>query len=103
MRKARFLAPCRGDLIAIFDYITEGSGSVAVARTFVTKLRMRCHELASYDTIVGRLRPDLGPDVRSIPHGAYIIFFRYDGERFEVVRIVEGHRDMGSLFDASSP
>ena len=38
-------------------------------------------------------------DIRSAVHGNYVIFFRYAGERFEVVNIFEGHRDIESCFD----
>lgn len=31
-------------------------------------------------------------------HKGYAIFFRYEGGRFEVVNILEGHRDVEAYF-----
>ncbi len=99
MRRATFLSSVRGDLLDILTYIAETSGSVANAEAFTRKLRAQCHKLASYRTVMGRARPELRPDIRSFPYKGYVIFFRYVGERFEVVNIVEGHRDIEALFD----
>ncbi len=48
---------------------------------------------------MGRLRAELQPDLRSHPHKAYVIFFRYVGDVLEVVNILEGHRDIEAFFD----
>ena len=32
-------------------------------------------------------------------HKGYVIFFRYADHRFEVVNILEGHRDIEAFFD----
>jgi plasmid stabilization system protein ParE len=45
---------------------------------------------------LGRPRPDVGPAIRSFPFRGYLIFFRYSGENFEVLKIVEEHRDDAS-------
>ena len=34
----------------------------------------------------------------SFPFRGYVIFFRYQAETFEVVNVLEGHRDFLSLF-----
>ena len=47
---------------------------------------------------LGRARPELGPDLRSVSHKGYVIFFRYADERFEVVDMLEGHRDIEAFF-----
>jgi toxin ParE1/3/4 len=98
VRRAVFLASVRADLIEIQTYIARQSGSRAVGRDFATELRRRCHELAALPGTIGRARPELGPDLRSSSHKGYVIFFRYAGERFEVVDILEGHRDIEAFF-----
>ena len=55
-------------------------------------------ELAALPGTMGVARPELLPDLRSVPYGNYVIFFRYTGEAFEVVNILEGHRDIGGYF-----
>lgn len=93
MRRAVFLSSVRNDLAQILAYVSEQSGSVSFAEKFVARLRAQCRKLASLPGELGRPRPDLGPAIRSFPFRGYIIFFRYADERFEVVKIVERHRD----------
>ncbi len=98
MRRATFLASVRNDFLAILAYIADQSGSVAVAEAFVRDLRAKCHRLAALDGSMGRARPELRADIRSFPYKGYVIFFRYAAGRFEVVNILEGHRDIESHF-----
>lgn len=98
MRRAIFLASVRADFLAILTYIATESGSVGIAEAFVRRLRAQCHKLAAIEGVIGRARPELRPDIRSIPFGHNVIFFRYVGDRFEVVNILEGHRDIDSYF-----
>jgi toxin ParE1/3/4 len=41
--------------------------------------------------------PELRPDIRSFPFKGYLILFRYVGDTFEVINIIEGHRDIEAL------
>jgi toxin ParE1/3/4 len=99
VRRAIFLRSVREDLLAILTYVTQESGSVAVGEAFVKKLREKCHDLAALQATIGRARPELRQDIRSFPFMGYVIFFRYRDERFEVVNILEGHRDVEHYFD----
>jgi plasmid stabilization system protein ParE len=99
VRRAIFLASVRNDLVAILTHIARTSGSLSLAQRFVAELRRRCHELAALPGTLGRARPELGPDLRSMSHKGYVIFFRYADHRFEVVNILEGHRDIEAFFD----
>ena len=99
MRRATFLASVRTDLLNIFTYIAEASGSVSIAENFVSKLRVECHTLAAITGTIGRARPELRPDIRSAVYRNYVIFFRYVDDRFEVVNILESHRDIDAYFD----
>ena len=98
MRRATFLASVRADLIAILSSIADSSGSVAVGEAFVQRLRAKCHKLAALEATLGRARPELRADIRSFPYKNHVIFFRYVDDRFEVVDILEGHRDIASYF-----
>jgi toxin ParE1/3/4 len=52
---------------------------------------------------MGVSRVDLAPDLRSAVFENYVIFFRYAEDRFEVVNILEGHRDIPEYFSPSTP
>lgn len=94
MRRATFLASVRADLLEILGYVAEKSGSVAAAEAFVRDLRGQCHKLAALEATVGRPRPELRSDIRSFPFKGYVIH----AGRFEVVNILEGHRDVEGFF-----
>jgi plasmid stabilization system protein ParE len=97
--RIRFTAATRNDLGQIYRYIREQSGSGTVARRFVHELRAKCADLAAAPIQMGRPRTELRADLRSHPHKSYVIFFRYIGDVLEVVRVIEGHRDIPALFD----
>ena len=98
MRRAVFLASVEADLLSVFEYIATASNSISVAERFVRALRDHCHKLAGLPGALGRERPDLRPDIRSAVFKNYVIFFRYIEGRFEVVNILEGHRDIDAFF-----
>jgi len=98
VRRVRYLASARRDLGDIQDYITQTSGSLAVGEKFAATLRAQCKKLAGLASTLGRPRPEIRADLRSFPFKGYIIFFRYRDDVFEVVNILEGHRDVGSAF-----
>ena len=98
MRRVRLLASAWDDLAAIGDYIHSASGSRRVAARFVGELNRHCRNLGRLPGTLGRPRPELLPDIRSVPHGNYIIFFRYVGDIVEIVNVIEGHRDVEAIF-----
>ena len=98
MRKLRYLAQARDDLISIKRYIAKSSGSVETAIQYTDKLRQQCIKLAGLPGQLGRLRPELQENIRSFPFDNYIIFFMYENECTIIVTIIEGHRDIDSLF-----
>ncbi len=98
MRRLIYLASVKRDLLDILAYLAEESGSVTVAQGFVAQLRSRCRALASKPGTLGRARPELHPEIRSVAHKGYVVFFRYVEDRLEVVNILEGHRDIDSHF-----
>ncbi len=99
MRRATFLASVQNDVLGILSYIAEQSGSLSVAQRFVRQVRAHCHKLAGLPGTLGRARPEIRPDLRSVPYKNYVIFFRYVEDRFEVVNILEGHRDIIDYFE----
>lgn len=55
-------------------------------------------KLAALAGTLGTPRPELLPDIRSIAHQGYVVFFRYLGDRIEIVNVLEGHRDIDGHF-----
>jgi toxin ParE1/3/4 len=98
VRRLVYLATTSRDLAAIQAYITRESGSLAVGRQFVELLQRQGRKLAALQGTFGRARPELRPDIRSFACKGYVIFFRYDGNVFEVVNVLEGHRDFAGYF-----
>jgi plasmid stabilization system protein ParE len=99
VRKLRYSSAAREDLENIATYISEQSGSRATAAKFTSDLRSKCRDLAGLEAIIGRPRPELRHDLRSFPFGSYVIFFRYLEDTFEIVNIIEAHRDLDAIFD----
>lgn len=44
-------------------------------------------------------RPDIGPEVRSVTVGRYLVLYRVTGDCVELVRVVHGAREIGGLLD----
>ena len=91
MRRLQFAPRARADLIDIFHYIAGDNPGRAV--TFVGEIEQRCFALADF-TERGRARPELGPGLRSMPHGRYVIFYTPDLETVRIERILHGARDV---------
>jgi toxin ParE1/3/4 len=100
--RLRYLGGANSDLVSVYNYIRQEGGSVDSARRFIRLLRGKCAELAGLPGHMGRPRDDLKPDMRSFAFRGYIIMFRYIDDRFEVVSILEGHRDIDRHFDGQS-
>jgi plasmid stabilization system protein ParE len=94
-----FLDSAKADLVQILRYITTQSGSLTIGQEFVAELRQKCRNLADLPGLMGRPRPELRNDIRSFAFRGYVIFFRYIEDRFEVVNILEGHRDLDAFFE----
>jgi toxin ParE1/3/4 len=97
-RRLVFLQGARANIRDISDFVTEASGSEDVAESFVAHLVERCQRLASLPGLLGTPRFDLRADVRSTPHGSYVIFFRYVDDSLEIVNVLHGGRDLPNYF-----
>jgi plasmid stabilization system protein ParE len=84
------------NLEEIFDYFARDT--IARALSFTDELRHQCRRLAGLPGTLGTPRPRLDRDIRSFTYKGYVILFRYVGDTLEVVNIIEGHRDIDSLF-----
>jgi toxin ParE1/3/4 len=83
------------DLAEIWAYIAEDSPDHADA--FVDLLDSKFQALSRRPGL-GRLRPDLHPDIRSLAIGRYVVFYLPLSRGIEVVRVLHGSRDIESVF-----
>jgi plasmid stabilization system protein ParE len=99
LARLKYLDSAKNNIVEILEYITRESGSLVIGQHFVGLLRQKCQHLAGLPGNLGRVRPELRPDIRSFAFRGYVIFFRYIGDDFEVVNILEGHRELEHYFD----
>ena len=83
------------DLDEMWDYVAQES--VAAASRLIDTIVEACDRLASQPEM-GRLRPELAPNLRSFPVGSYVIFYRPTLDGIEVARVLHGARDIDALF-----
>ena len=88
------------DLDEIGSYV--GDRSVRAAIRLIDAFQ-RQFELLSERPRIGRARPDLRPELRSWPHGSYIVLYRVIEGGVEIVRVVHGARDLVSVLNEESP
>jgi toxin ParE1/3/4 len=103
VRRLTYNASARRNLSEIQAYIWQQRGRRATGEAFASSLRQQCRKLSSLPGTLGRPRPDIVPGLRSFPFKGYIIFFRYLPDTFEVVNILEGHRDQPAYFTENPP
>lgn len=84
------------DIAEIWDFIAEDS--LEQADRWVDRLDEKLQLLAS-QPLMGRGRPELGPDLRSMPLGRYVIFYVPLEDGIDVVRILHTARDVDAAFD----
>ena len=90
-RELDWAAPARVDLLGIWDHVAAES-SPDIADALISSIVTACARLADWP-FSGRARPDVLPDVRSIPVGQYVVFYRPD-PNVRIVRVVHGRRDL---------
>jgi len=91
--KLDFAPEAEADLIDIAGYI--GRDNPARARTFIDELEARCTALLDFPD-KGRERPELADNLRSIPHGRYVIYYTPGPDLVRIERILQGARDVGA-------
>lgn len=98
MRRLRYLAQAFDDFADIAEWLAEQGAPDSVAEKFLDSLDQRCVRMAENPALLGRVRDDLGIELRSLAFRGYLIFFRYSDEHLEIVRVVHGARDLLALF-----
>ena len=84
------------DILEIWDYIADDS--LAAADRWVDLLDKQFRVLAT-QPMMGRARDELAPGVRSFPFGRYVIFYVPLDDGIDVVRVLQGARDIDAVFN----
>jgi len=100
LRRLEFSPEADADLVDIATYIARDNPGRA--HGFVGELEGRCAQLLGFPES-GRARPELAPDLRSKPHGRYIIFYTPGPQTVRIERILHGARDIEAEFGEKGP
>jgi toxin ParE1/3/4 len=95
MNSYRLSPEAREDLDDIAAYVAAANPAAALAQI----LRFESlFDLLVQQPKAGRTRHDLAPSLRGLVEGRYIIFYRELANEVEIIRVLHGSRDIGSLF-----
>ncbi len=84
----------REDLVDVWSYIAYDSENAA--DSVVDEITAILERLAE-NPALGRVRGDLGSELRSFPVKTYIVFYRPRQQGIEVARVLSGYRDLATL------
>jgi len=83
------------DLLEIWSYIFERNESAA--DRVIEEITAQFDLIAAHPH-AGRRRPDVGTNYRSLPAGAYVVFYREMERRVEISPVLHGARDTEAIF-----
>lgn len=87
--------PAKSDLVEIWSYIAEENEKAA--DIFLDSVQTKATIIAGNPEI-GRIRPELGPSLRSFPAEPYVLFYEPLQDGILIVRVLHGSRDIDLLF-----
>ena len=96
MAKLVVLPAARADLIDIGDFIALDNRSRAAS--FVAEIVAKIVEVGERPGSFQK-RDELHKGLRHARHGRYLIFFIEVGEEVQIVRVIQGSRDLARLFE----
>ena len=88
-------AQAEEDLIEIWIYIAQDN-PIAADRV-LDDIEERFDALAD-NPLMGRLRPDIAPELRYFTVGKYLILYRTVPDGAQIVRVIHGASDLPHLF-----
>ncbi|MBM3933108.1 MAG: type II toxin-antitoxin system RelE/ParE family toxin [SAR202 cluster bacterium] len=96
MRKLRVSPEARNDELEILEYIARDN--LQAARRINNLIREKYRSLRD-QPYLGRPRPDLMADARSLPAGNYAIIYTVSRDEVVILRVLDQRRDILPLFD----
>ncbi|NOY28856.1 MAG: type II toxin-antitoxin system RelE/ParE family toxin [Planctomycetes bacterium] len=94
--------PARQDVDDIYDFIANSDGRPLIADNMTREIIQKCETYAeafSAGNLIGTLRPHLGEHLRVFSYKRWVVVFLPLEDGIEVVRVVDGSRDYGKLFE----
>ncbi len=88
-------AQAEEDLIEIWTYIAQDS--FIAADQVLDDIEAKFYMLAD-NPQMGRLRPDIAPELRYFTVAKYLILYRTISGGVQIVRVIHGARDLPRLF-----
>jgi toxin ParE1/3/4 len=85
----------KADINDIWDYIAEDN--LSAANRLIDRFEQVFGNLADQPGI-GRLRQELGYELRAFVVGAYVVFYRPTSAGIEIARVLHGARDIERMF-----
>jgi toxin ParE1/3/4 len=92
LARISFTKEARQDLLDIWLYVTPRNGE-AVADRVYSQIEATCRSLGAHPEL-GRARPEISNDARSIVSERWLVLYRIDDEVVQIVRIMDGVRDI---------
>jgi toxin ParE1/3/4 len=83
------------DLAEIVDYFADIN--IEAGEYFVQEFEKKCKNLVNFPNM-GRSYEDIAPLLRGIPVDGHIILYKMIDDEITIVRVVNGKRDLKSLF-----
>lgn len=96
MAKLVILPAARADLIDIGDFIALDNRPRAAS--FVAEIEAKIVEVGERPGSFQK-RDELHKGLRHVRHGRYLIFFIEAGDEVQIVRVIQGSRDLPRLFE----
>jgi toxin ParE1/3/4 len=90
--------PATRDLQEITTYLAQNR--TEASEEFLQDFNQRCQQLVRFP-YSGRSYTELQENLRGLPLASYIILYRVVADTLEIVRVVDGRRDLRSLFEPS--
>ncbi|MEM5544869.1 type II toxin-antitoxin system RelE/ParE family toxin [Sulfitobacter sp. AS92] len=94
--KRRYPARCTGRPHGVGDFIALDNRPRAAS--FVAEIEAKIVEVGERPGSFQK-RDDLHKGLRHVRHGRYLIFFIKVGDEVQIVRVIEGSRDLPGLFE----
>lgn len=88
-------AQAEEDLIELWLYIAQDN--LPAADRVLVDIENGFQHLAE-NPLMGRLRPDIAPELRYFVVGKYLILYRIVPNGIQIVRVIQGARELSNLF-----